>query len=200
MNLKKDNLFDENIKVKIPDELKTIFLSVPQYIQKNIYENKGHAYDLQKFTVRYFKNKSNTNYYIHHLRYKREFYTDCKDFFLLFYRDLPVAIISFYIMKKVIYIKQIQGIRDVNKENKKSMNFHISFFYWQKVLVKYVEMYFGFIGFKEIRIQKAKNNYWLKTTMNSRELLNRFKINYDKVAFDMGYKSKFFGKYFYKKL
>ena len=189
-------------EVEIPNNLKNCFRFPSTYIEKNIYDNK-HNYDLERFSISYFKTKIKPP--LHNLYYnKREFYIDCLNFFLLFYEDIPVAMIGFEIYddEKIVSIEQIQGIREVNKEKTKNENFHISFFYWQKVLVKYVEIYFGFKGFKEIRIQKAKNNHWLKRSGPYQKLISQFRVNYDEVAINMKYKGKFnpIRTSFYKRL
>ena len=187
-------------EVEIPNNLKNCFRFPSTYIEKNIYDNK-HNYDLERFSIRYFKTKikhPNQNLYYT----EREFYIDCFNFFLLFYENFPVAIIGFKIINNEIYIEQIQGIREVNKEKTKNENFHISFFYWQKVLVIYVEIYFKFKGFEEVRILKAKNNQWLKRSGPYQKLISQFRVNYDEVAINMKYKGKFnpIRTSFYKRL
>ena len=134
-----NNFFlENNVEVEIPDYLKTSFRFPSTYIEKNIYKDRGHNFDLERYSIRYFKTKDED--YNYHLFYEREFYIDCSHFFLLFYENFPVAIIGFEIRYKIVFIRQIQGIN--KSEGESEDNFHISFFYWQKVLVEYVEKIF----------------------------------------------------------
>ena len=192
--------FEECEEVEIPDDLKNIFRFPSTYIEKNIYKDKKHNFDLERFSIRYFKVKSINSH--HDLYYKRRFYMDCLNSFLLFYEDSPIAIIGFEINEKKVFIKQIQGIREFDRKTRKNNNFHIYFFYWQKILIKYVEIYSKFMKFEEIKILKSKNNPWLNWDKNYRKLLEQFKINYDGVASDLGYGGKLniFRNYFYKKI
>ena len=190
---------ENNVEVEIPNYLKTSFRFPSSHIEKNLYKDKGHNFDLERFSIRYFKTKDED--YDYHLFYEREFYIDCSHFFLLFYENFPVAIIGFENRYKIVFIRQIQGIN--KSEGESEDNFHISFFYWQKVLVEYVEEYFRGVGFKESRILKAKENKWIgKKGKVNKKLLEQFKINYDKVARDMNYKGRFnpITTSFYKKL
>ena len=197
-----EKFFLENhTEVNIPEELKSLFRLPLTYIKQNLYKDRNYGYNLENFLIKYFK--SNDGDYDYHVFYKRRFYIDCSHFFLLFYEDFPVAIIGFEIRDMKILIRQIQGINESIEGKGKNRNFHISFFYWQKVLIKYVEIYFGFIGFKEIRVLKAKKNKWIeKGEKVNKKLLRQVKINYDEVAINMKYKGKFnpIRTSFYKRL
>ena len=184
-----ERFFEECEEIEIPDELKTIFRFPSTYIEKNIYKDRGHNFNLERYSIRYFKVKSEESGIIPYG--KKTIHIDFCNFFLLFYEDLPVAIISFeiYSDEKIVLIGQIQGIYQCLFDKGETSNFHISFFYWQKVLVEYVEIYFKFMKFEKIEIQKAESNGYYPGKLNLK-LKGQLEINYDKVASDMGYVEK----------
>ena len=180
-----ERFFEECEEIEIPDDLKNIFRFPSTYIEKNIYKDRGHNFNLERYSIRYFKVKIYEEEII--LHYVRNIYIDCSHFFLLFYENSPVAIISFEIHddEKIVSIEQIQGIEEGELRGN-SNNFEISFFYWQKVLVEYVEVYFKFVKFEKIEITKSRHHIYYQGSSDPK-LQAQLEINYDKVAYDMGY-------------
>jgi len=84
--------------------------------------------------------------------YNREIYWDAPYGIVLLHETVPVACIGFDFGRQNIYIKQIQGVRE-----KQTI---LSGIRWERLLIEIVIRCGKHFGFKNIRILRAKENFY----------------------------------------